>query len=416
MPPLKTPITFETAFATYTATAILGEGGAGRVFAATQDDGNAVAIKVLAQDRASSDKRKRFKNELNFLLRNRHQHIVTVIDHGLSKQSAAPGPFYVMQKYDCSVRQLIVEKIESAKVMRLFAQLLDGVEAAHLLGAIHRDLKPENILVLRSKNHLAVADFGVASFTEELLLTAVETRPTQRLANFQYAAPEQRVAGTAVTKSADLYALGLILNELFTGIVPHGTDFKKIGTVSGSHAYLDEIVDQLTRQTPSSRPTDIASLKSLIQKYEVEAVSRQRISVIADSVVTVGTVDDPLAMNPVRVVGANWDGSVLTLTLDKPVTRAWVDALNHMGSYASVAGRGPEHFSFSGNSATVAADEHEAQNIITHFKNWMPMTTAVLKQKLEDQARREEAQHRDKLQREREAEERKLRVNSKLNF
>src|SRR3981081_1724934 len=103
------------------------------------------------------------------------------------------------------------------EVLPLFVKILDGVEAAHLQGVIHRDLKPENILVDSKGAHPAIADFGIASFTEDLLVTSVETAPTQRLANFQYAAPEQRLGGRTVRDTADIYALGLILNEMFTG-------------------------------------------------------------------------------------------------------------------------------------------------------------------------------------------------------
>jgi serine/threonine protein kinase len=104
--------------------------------------------------------------------------------------------------------------------MAIFSQILDGVEAAHLQNVIHRDLKPENILCDQNFATIAIADFGTARFTEDILATAIETGPSQRLANFQYAAPEQRTVGGDVQATADIYALGLMLNELFTGSVP----------------------------------------------------------------------------------------------------------------------------------------------------------------------------------------------------
>ena len=192
MPKLNKEIIFETTFGEYIADELLGEGGAGRVYGGTSPDGVHVAIKVLAHERVSSDKRRRFKNELAFHLSNKHPNIITVIDYGVSADPAARGPFYVMHKYAGSLRNLIENGIAADNVLPLFSQMLDGAEAAHLKGVVHRDLKPENILYAPQTTTLAIGDFGIAQFTEELLVTLVETAPTQRLANFVYAAPEQR--------------------------------------------------------------------------------------------------------------------------------------------------------------------------------------------------------------------------------
>jgi serine/threonine protein kinase len=88
------------------------------------------------------------------------------------------------------------------------------------LGVNHRDLKPENILYHMESNTLGVADFGIARFRQEDLITAVKTGPQEKLANFVYAAPEQRFAGRPVDLRADIYALRLIMNEMYTGEVP----------------------------------------------------------------------------------------------------------------------------------------------------------------------------------------------------
>ena len=228
MTKLKKRVTFETTFGVYVVDELLGEGGAGRVYGGEGPDGLPVALKVLAEERASADKRARFKNELFFLLRNKHHNIVTVLDHGVARGGGIDGPFYVMSRYQGSLRQLIRDRISPDGVLPLFSQILDGVEAAHLQNVVHRDLKPENILFDSNSGALAIADFGIARFTEDVVVTLVETAPAQRLANFQYAAPEQRSPGQPVGVPADLYALGLILNEMFTGAVPHGTEYRLI--------------------------------------------------------------------------------------------------------------------------------------------------------------------------------------------
>src|SRR5262245_44389306 len=96
--------TLETAFNTYTLAEVLGEGGTGRVFAATDESGRPWAVKVLLPARATSDRRKRFKNEVLFSERTNHPNIVPVIDHGIARLSDGAAPFYVMPRYAGSLR------------------------------------------------------------------------------------------------------------------------------------------------------------------------------------------------------------------------------------------------------------------------------------------------------------------------
>jgi hypothetical protein len=91
---------FETAFSVFTEDGVIGEGGSGRVFRAKDESGQAVAIKVLDPSKSSTDKRKRFKNEINFSLRCQHPNIVLVIDHGVVHVHA--GKFIPGKR--CSVR------------------------------------------------------------------------------------------------------------------------------------------------------------------------------------------------------------------------------------------------------------------------------------------------------------------------
>jgi len=406
---LKKAIAVETTFGTYRLEVFLGEGGAGRVYGGVADDGSEVAVKILAADRASREKRGRFKNEIAFLARNRHKNIVTVIDHGVS-QGEIEGPFYVMSRYDSNLRGLMQEGIPPGGVLPLFSQVLDGVEAAHLQGVVHRDLKPENILFDRRSATLAIADFGIASFTEDIVATLVETSPRERLANFQYAAPEQRAQGRPVTSLADIYALGLMLNEMFTGEVPYGTEYKLIAKVSKELGFLDAIVGRMLRQAPDERPATVGELKGLLERHQAEAASLQRLSRIDGTVISAAQIDEPLAQQPPRLIGADWKGGRLTLTLDRPVTGEWVAALQRMGSYTSVMGKDPSAFSFRGNQASVDAAEHQVQAVIDHFKTWLPKASGTLKHLLEVSAQREEAQRREQLRREREAEEQRLRV------
>jgi serine/threonine protein kinase len=412
MAKLNEQVILQTAFREYTIDEQIGEGGAGRVFAGTDDAGNAVAIKVLSQ--SSADKKRRFKNEIAFLASHKHRNLVSVIDYGVAVTKVVSGPFYVMRRYDASLRSVMADAVAPDRALQLFSQMLDGVEAAHLVKVVHRDLKPENFLYIKAENLLAVADFGVAAFTEATLQTLVETDPKQRLANFMYAAPEQRRAGQAVSCAADIYALGLMLNELFTRTVPLGTDYRTIEATSKEHGYLDGIVARMIKQTPGDRPQTIAEVKTLIQKYRNEAVSLQRLSAITQTVIPAGEVDEPLAHEPPRLIDACWENGILTLVLDRPVNQDWIYALKNMGSHTSVLGKGPEMFSVNGTEARISANEHDAQSIINYFKAWLPQVTRVLKQNLEARIREEDNRRKEQLRRDREAEEKRLRINQSL--
>lgn len=410
MSKLKSPVAFETTFGTYEVTELIGEGGAGRVYGGKGLDGKPIALKVLSEDRASKEKRARFKNEIAFLLRNKHRNIVTVLDHGVSLSGSIKGPFYVMPRYRSNLRQLIKDRIKPEAVLPLFSQILDGVEAAHLQSVVHRDLKPENILLDADDKTLAIADFGIAKFTEDIIATLVETSPAQRLANFQYAAPEQRSPGHRVDCPSDIYALGLMLNEMYTGAVPHGTDFKTIANVSTEMGFLDEVVAKMLRQQPQDRPSSIAVVKALIQRHQSEAVTLQRLSNIDNTVITSSEIDDPSAFEPPKLVNFDWDGQTLTLILDRVVSRDWIAMFQNPGSHTSLMGKGPERFSFDGKNARIPARESEVQPIIDYFKSWLAPTTQRLRHHLEEWNRRQEVERKEKLRKERESEERRLNL------
>ena len=206
-----------------------------------------------------------------------------------------------MPLYSGTLRDLMAKGIGPKSVLPYFGQILDGVEAAHLQGVWHRDIKPENILFSDVNDTLVVADFGIARFEEEDLLTAVETKDGDRLANFLYSAPEQRIRGKTVDNSADIYALGLILNEMYTGAVPQGTSFRRVSEVSAEYAYLDGLIELMLRQDSSSRPS-VADVKRQLIARGNEFVSVQRLDSLKSQVVPDTEVNDPILRNPISLV------------------------------------------------------------------------------------------------------------------
>lgn len=396
---LSKPFIFTTTFSTFTGLYIIGEGGSGRIFEAVDDGGGASAIKWLDPAKATKEKIKRFKNELQFCFRNQHPHILTITDHGVFIKDENNSPFYVMPLYDGSLRDLLKAGIAPDKVLAYFTQILDGIEAAHIQGVVHRDLKPENVLYSTTDDRLIIADFGVAHFEEEELHTAVETKDSSRLANFQYAAPEQRSRGHEVDQSADIYALGLILNEMFTGEVPSGTGYKTIAKVIPDYEYLDNMVEEMIRQSTQERIKSIEEIKNKLIGRKNEFVTRQRISELKDTVVPVTELDDPLIADPPRLVNVNWDRGVLTLFFQRPVNEKWVWALQNMGSHTAVMGKGPESFRVGEDKAIIGATEGEIQGIIDYFQGWLPQVNRVYEQRIRREKEQAEEKQRKELER-----------------
>jgi|WetSurMetagenome_2_1015567.scaffolds.fasta_scaffold11088_6 serine/threonine protein kinase len=417
MEKLKASVEFETALNLYTATHLLGEGGAGRVYAATDPDGEAVAIKVLDAGRATTDKRKRFKNETAFLARQKHVNLVRVTDHGVISSKSVNGPFYVMERFEGSLRDLLAGGISPQSAIDLFSQVLHGVEAAHLMGAVHRDLKPENILWRGKPAALAIADFGVARFAGEDLFTEVETAHGARLANFEYAAPEQRRRGGAVGVPADIYALGLILNQLFTNEVPHGTSYKTAGSVDAAFAYVDPVVEEMIRQDPLARPKSIEEVKRRLRLGHEQQMIAQRLAANRQDVVKANEIEDSFAVEPPKVVDADWNNGTLTLTLDKAPPPLWVQILQfRLGNFSSYMGLEPPRFMFRGVEVTVGVEGRNAQSAIDSFKSWLPIATQRYRHELEAQERKRQQDEREGLARERAALEARAQVVGSLKI
>ena len=413
---MKKSQTVETTFSTYQLLQKIGEGGAGEVWRAQNADGSEVAVKILNPSRITKENRKRFANEILFCQRTTHKNIIKILDHGVTSLSGTSAPFYVMPLLHGSFRELMAPNLESTRKLTYFDQLLSGVEAAHLKNVMHRDLKPENVLFDQSSDSVIVADFGIAGFRDEELYTAVETSPQQRLANFLYAAPEQRTRNRLVDFRADIYALGLMLNEIFTGEVPHGTGYKAISSVLPDYGWLDELIDRMIQQDPSKRPESIDAIKRYLVLNRQEFIERQRISEIENKGVSVSQVDDPFINDPPKIVDWAFTNGRLTLILSRPVTREWVNALQNMGSYQSVWGADPHMFTFDQNRAMVSANEQVVQRIIDSFKNWIPLATAKYKAML-DARRRELLQfEQQKIRAEREEieQQRRLRATIKI--
>lgn len=397
--------TFESPFESYSATSVIGEGGAGRVYKTTNSSGKVYAIKCLVPERLT---RERLKNEINFCQTQRHANIVRIIDTGSISIKDAKCPFYVMQLYSGTLRTYM-ENAQPEKILEIFSQILNGIETAHLLKVFHRDIKPENILWDKDNNSFAIADFGIAHFEENEIYTAIETKVTSRMANFKYSAPEQRIKGSIVDHRADIFSLGLILNELFTAEIPQGTGYKRITQVSEEHGYLDPIVDSMIQQNPENRPSSIGEIKKELIGHKNEFIALQRLEETKKQVVS---SSKPPEFEPITITSLDYENGTLTLILSNNVPPGWAQCFrNPRGGHSSIMGYGPEYFQISGNKASIGLHNNEniVQQIVDHAKNYISSANSEYLTQLKENALKEEKSKR--LEYERKVQEAELKKN-----
>ena len=408
---------FETAYTTYTEEKIIGNGGTSQVFEVLDDDGQVWAAKLLnINNNVKSEVTKRFKNEIHFCLKNKHKNIVRIVDSGILLEGENKYPFYIMHRYESSLRSIIENGINSQKYLKYVNQILDGIEAAHLFGAIHRDIKPENILYDSKNDNLVIADFGIAAFNEEQLFTLVETKNGTRLANFQYASPEQKMRGRIIDKRTDIYSLGIVINEMATKELAFGTAYKEIKSIYKEYEYLDEIIKKMICQNPIERYSSIDEIKmDIIGKY-AEYVQLQRLTEEKSKVISFSEIDDPLMIKQNKIISFDWNDNTLILNLEMPVTSKWVLAFQHIGSYTSVSGKGPEMFSFSGNKASINVGERDVQRVIDYFKQWLPLVHMGYVRMISDERKEEEKRIIEEQKKRIQKEETRLKLLSSIKI
>jgi serine/threonine-protein kinase len=180
----------------------------------------------------------RFRNEVRIARQISHPNVCRVYDIG-----EAEGSTYLSMEYidgeDLASLLRRIGRLPQDKALEIARQLCAGLAAAHDKGVVHRDLKPGNIM-LDGRGRLRITDFGLAGVAGEVKDIRSGTRG--------YMAPEQQ-SGQEVTARSDIYALGVVLHEVFTGKRP---------SADSSHADLAPEVDRVIRrclaEDPAKRP------------------------------------------------------------------------------------------------------------------------------------------------------------------
>lgn len=254
----------------YRIIALLGKGGMGEVYRA--DDltlGQAVAMKFLPEE-ATRDEGllERFRNEVRVARRVSHPSVCRVYDVG----DVDGQTFFTMEYIDGEDLASLLRRIgrlPQDKAIEIARQICAGLAAAHSKGVLHRDLKPANIM-LDGRGQAVIMDFGLAGIADDI------RGPEVRSGTPAYMAPEQ-IAGKEVTTKSDIYALGLVLYEIFTGKRPFGdrppstprahTD-RAVSRPSSVVKDLDPIIEKVIlrclEEEPSARPANVLAVAAAL--------------------------------------------------------------------------------------------------------------------------------------------------------
>jgi eukaryotic-like serine/threonine-protein kinase len=259
----------------------IGEGGMGVVYKATHVAINkTLALKLLRVEVASEpDVVQRFIQEAQAATSIGHENIVDISDFGQLKDGTA---YFVMEFLNGRALSELIRRggsIPTGDAVQILRQIASALGAAHRRGIVHRDLKPDNVMVLARgefSNFVKVLDFGIAKVggTKNKL-----TRTGMVFGTPHYMSPEQ-AAGQSVDARTDIYALGVIMYEMFTGRVPFDGDtfmgvltkhmFEKPAPMFGAGIERQlGAVEQITLRALEKKPENrYASMDELIEDLD----------------------------------------------------------------------------------------------------------------------------------------------------
>jgi serine/threonine-protein kinase len=265
----------------YTIRGLLGRGGMGKIFKVEHPlIGKIFALKLLDPDPLlvsliGWDKiLNMFKTEATTIAGLRHPNIIEIMDYDVSEGK----PYYLMEYYVNNLGVMIGETarteqasrtIKIEKVIRYTLQTLNGLDCMHHAGIIHRDIKPYNLLVT-DHDTIKICDFGLSKLRGEKF----EGPPSLKFGSAWYAPPEQEDNPDSVEFSADLYAVGITIYRMLTGVLPEGEYLP----VSRFNADLDDAWDDFLKKAIAPRPAKryhnaaemLADLKLLQTDWETK--------------------------------------------------------------------------------------------------------------------------------------------------
>ncbi len=275
----------------YRVERILGVGGMGIVVAARHVDLRELrAIKLMLADFAAHpDAVERFLREARAAVRLKSEHVAKVHDVGRLESGA---PYMVMEHLEgCDLQQLLRSQgpLPLWAAVTYVLQACEAIGEAHAAGIVHRDIKPANLFLTRSADgspSTKVLDFGISKFTP---LAGAEpgldmTKTTAILGSPLYMSPEQMASTRNVDLRTDIWALGAVLYQLTTGVVPFQAESITQLCVMvlqqepvppslmqhGLPVEFDRVVMRCLQKAPAHRYANVAELAAELQPFGAE--------------------------------------------------------------------------------------------------------------------------------------------------
>lgn len=284
----------------YEVLSVIGEGGMGTVYEVRHRAlGKRFALKALRKDLAADGEiAARFIQEARTAAAVSHPGLVEITDFGRLESGQV---YFVMELLEGQSLAALLRTggpLPAARGLDIVRQLVHALKAAHDASIVHRDLKPDNIHVGRGDSEqdlVKIVDFGLA----KVIGSSKLTRSGMVFGTPHYMSPEQ-AAGEVVDHRADIYALGIVMYEMFTGRVPFEAD-SYMGVLT-KHMYmapapptelspelkelgtLEDVILRCLEKRPNARYDNLAALLSdLDERVPTQVHARkQRVSVLAD--------------------------------------------------------------------------------------------------------------------------------------
>jgi DNA-binding beta-propeller fold protein YncE/predicted Ser/Thr protein kinase len=269
----------------YRIDSLIARGGMGVVYRATQLAlERPVALKVIAHQLADDENfRRRFLGESRLAANLEHPAVVPVYD-----AREDDGELIVAMRLieGGDLRKLIDREgpLEPERAVHLLGQIAEALDAAHAAGIVHRDVKPHNILIEGKRAYLS--DFGLAK-------AYAETGPgsgASIVGTVEYMAPEQW-RGERVGPAADVYALGCVLYEALTGIVPYAR--KETDTEPEVPRGIEAVIERAVSKNPAERYASAGALIAAAAEREGATPATTRVLSARDERPTVRLGDGP---------------------------------------------------------------------------------------------------------------------------
>jgi serine/threonine protein kinase len=265
----------------YRLEAKLGSGGMSTVYLARDTTlDRPVAVKVMHREMSEqADQLERFRQEARAVAKLSHPNVVSVIDAGQD----GGYPYIVFEYVEGETLKARINRIGALDVQEALAYAIEiarGLTVAHARQLVHRDIKPQNVLI-DAEGRAKLTDFGISRQLEQDGMTATG----RVLGTTDYVAPEQAM-GRGTDQRSDIYSLGVVLYEMFTGEVPFAADSQVGVAMKHVNEELPDVqavrpelsaasalvVERATAKDPAQRYADIGEMiDDLSTALEVEA-------------------------------------------------------------------------------------------------------------------------------------------------